>query len=165
MTTPARQWITPITLGTFIVSAVTGGLLLFHVKIGFISWSHEWLSLAFVAGVIIHCLINFKPLKNFVTRPKGAVIVATFVLLTVFSTLPLVENGDHGDSHSPTGKMFTAMGNLPLATVAEATGHTQNEVVAILTANNIVITGETQTLAELAGQNHTRPAELVKLIL
>ncbi len=171
----ARQWITPIALGSFIVSAVTGILLIFHIKSGFIIWSHEWLSLVFVAGGVLHALINFKPLKTSVVRIKGAVIVVAFIAVTgvaLFSQGQAVTGGSHGGGRggfagggSPVGKMFVAMGNLPISTLAEATGHTQDELVATLASNHIAVTSQSQTLAELASQNGTQSADLLKLVL
>ncbi len=172
----ARQWITPITLGSFIVSAVTGILLIFHIRSSFINWSHEWLSLVFVVGALVHCLINYKPLKTSVVRFKGAVIVAAFVAVAGVAMFTQEQSGTGGyNGHrnhggysavpAETGKMYVAMGNLPLETLAVATGHTQDEVVEVLASQHITVSSQTQTLAELASQNGTQSADLLKLVL
>ncbi len=170
-----RQWITPLTMGTFIVSAVTGILLLFHIKSGFIIWSHEWISLAFVIGTIIHCVINFTPLKYAVVRPKGAVIVMVFIAITAIALM--TQGQEKGDFHGHGGrggytnnteetiKMTVAMSNLPLNTLATATGHTLIEVSDALANANIIIESQSQTLTELAGINGSNPQDLLKLVL
>ena len=173
----ARQWITPLTMGTFIVSAVTGILLMFHIKSSFIFWSHEWISLAFVIGVIIHCVINFTPLKYAIVRPKGAIIVIAFVAITTIALFTQGQGGDqfhrHGggrDGYSSTipqetTKMTVVMINLPLNTLAAATGHTLIEISDALANANIIIENQSQTLMELASHNGSNPEELLNLIL
>ncbi len=172
-----RQWITPLTMGTFIVSAVTGILLMFHIKSSFIFWNHEWISLVFVIGVIIHCVINLTPLKYAITRLKGAVIVSAFVAITIIALFTQGQGGDEFHRHGggrgsysqnmpqETTKMTVAMSNLPLNTLAAATGHTLIEVSDALANANIIIENQSQTLMELASHNGLNPQELLKLIL
>ena len=46
-----REWATPITIGAFLLSAVTGVLLFFHLDSGLNKLAHEWLSWVLLAAV------------------------------------------------------------------------------------------------------------------
>lgn len=170
-----RQWVTPIILGSFIVSGVTGVMLFFKMKIGFVPIVHEWLSWVFIIGAIVHCLLNLKPLKGSLFRPTGAIIVILFLVVTIAS--PMFEGKAEGQDghHRPPpqqqqidpaiAKMETAMGNLPLTALAQATGRSSDEVVDLLASKNIVVEDQTQTLIELASQSRSQVPDLLKLVL
>ena len=46
-----REWVTPIAAGGFLISAVTGVLMFFHLDTGLNKVAHEWLSWVFLGGV------------------------------------------------------------------------------------------------------------------
>jgi hypothetical protein len=48
----SRSVVTPATLVLFVVSTVTGIMLLVHWKAGLVRFSHEWLSVGFSAIAI-----------------------------------------------------------------------------------------------------------------
>lgn len=89
-----RNWVTPLTAGAFILSALTGILLFFKVHYGLIKWSHEWLSWFLVIGVVLHVALNYRPLIRTLVRPVGKAILVLFALLLAVSFLP-IENRHH----------------------------------------------------------------------
>ena len=64
-----RSWATPIAAGAFLLSAVTGVLIFFHVDSGLNKAAHEWLSWLLLGGVVLHVLANLGGFKrHFATR-------------------------------------------------------------------------------------------------
>jgi hypothetical protein len=47
-----RERVTPIAAGAFLLSAITGVLIFFHVDSGLSKLAHEWLSWALLGGVV-----------------------------------------------------------------------------------------------------------------
>ncbi|MEZ5476590.1 MAG: DUF4405 domain-containing protein [Thiolinea sp.] len=64
-----RNWATPITIGSFIISAITGVLIFFHINIGLVKPAHEWLSWFMILGVAMHLVINWRALKTTCANP------------------------------------------------------------------------------------------------
>jgi hypothetical protein len=48
-----RQWIAPLTMGAFLLSAATGALMFFHLDSGLNKAAQEWLSWALLGGVAL----------------------------------------------------------------------------------------------------------------
>jgi cytochrome b561 len=50
----AREWATPLTIGSFGLMATTGILMFFHLDSGLNKTAHEWLGWVMVAVVAAH---------------------------------------------------------------------------------------------------------------
>jgi hypothetical protein len=75
------RWATPLTLGLFLVSAISGVALFFHVQQGLFHGMHEWLSLVLLAPFLLHVQRNWAPLLSYLRRralwaPLGLSLVA-----------------------------------------------------------------------------------------
>ena len=66
-----RPWITPVVIGAFTLSAVTGVLMFFHLDSGLNKTAHEWLSWAMVIGVVLLAL-TFSPCAVSTTQRSRA---------------------------------------------------------------------------------------------
>ena len=77
--TTQRPWITPVVIGAFLLSAVTGVLMFFHLDSGLNKTAHEWLSWAMVIGVTLHLLLNVTAFKRYFTQTTGRVVIGLFV--------------------------------------------------------------------------------------
>jgi cytochrome b561 len=65
-----REWATPLTIGSFLVIAVTGVLMFFHLDSGLNKLAHEWLAWAMLAAVGLHAAVHFKSFSRYFTRPR-----------------------------------------------------------------------------------------------
>ena len=81
----SRAWATRITIGAFLLMAVTGILMFFHWDIGLNKLAHEWLGWAMVVGVMAHVLANWPAFAKHFSKPLGKAIMAIFALLLVGS--------------------------------------------------------------------------------
>ena len=62
------RWATPLTLGLFAVSAVSGVALFLHTAQGVFHEMHEWLSMVLLLPFVLHVWRNWTPLVNYVKR-------------------------------------------------------------------------------------------------
>ena len=111
-----REWITPITTGAFLLTAVTGVLLFFHADTGLNKAVHEWLSWIFLAGAVLHLIVNFTAFKKYLTQRRGQVLLGVFVLILALSFAPV---GGHHDHKPPFVPPIEALARAPLTTLAQ----------------------------------------------
>jgi hypothetical protein len=121
-----REWITPLTAGAFLLVAVTGVLMFFHVDRGLNKVAHEWLGWALVAAVALHVTTNARALRKHLEKRPGQVLVALFVLLlgASFFSAP----GEEGGGGPPFAAPVGALAGAPMATLADVAGLTEDEV-------------------------------------
>lgn len=79
---------------TFLISGVTGVLLLFHIKSGGIKFLHEWISVAFLVLCVLHLIINWKIFAAFMKRGP---VIASLVGVCLLSGLLLLGGQGQGN--------------------------------------------------------------------
>ena len=111
MSTPSatRNWLSPAAALCFLVVAVTGVLMFFHVRLPAIRFLHELLSLVLVVVGTWHIALNFKRLLIYlatrtakITLGVGLLICSALVVLGVFHDQH--EGRDRGDRGAPMGE-------------------------------------------------------------
>jgi Domain of unknown function (DUF4405) len=115
---PIRKWVTPLTMGTFLLTVGTGLGLFFEVNWGFVKPIHEWLSLAFVAGGALHAVDHWKGISKHWSGWWGKSFVIAFALILGFSFLPLGKK----EPWPSMQKMTDALGNASVQEVAKLAG-------------------------------------------
>jgi phosphotransferase system glucose/maltose/N-acetylglucosamine-specific IIC component len=83
-----KSWLTPVTTLVFLVTALSGILLLFHVRSGFLMTLHEWMGFFFVLAGILHMICNWNSLKkHFVVKTAiiPFAVILSFVLIVTFT--------------------------------------------------------------------------------
>ncbi len=68
-----KNWATPLAVGAFTISAVTGLLIFFDLELGIVEPVHKWLSWLLVTGVILHLISNWKQFTGYFSK-KPAVV-------------------------------------------------------------------------------------------
>lgn len=140
-----RTWSTPLTIGSFILMAVTGVLMFFDVVPGYLSFAHEWFSWFFLIGAGGHIAVNFRPFKKHLQSNWGRANVAIFVIVLVVSTFSF------GRITAPQLKwpIFNALKEAPLSALADVTHSHPVALLEQLKAHGITATSD-QTVKELA---------------
>ena len=158
--TMTRDVVTPVTIVTFVVSTVTGVMLLLHWNTGLVRFSHEWLSMAFSAIALWHLVKNWRAFLGYLKRYAAkAAFVATIVASVVFTGM----TGTTGGGSVNPGAVFGALSGATLEAAAPALGLTPDKAVEVLKTANIDATpGETLTaIGERAGKNGAAVASLL----
>jgi hypothetical protein len=150
MTILDRQWATPLTAGLFLLMAVTGGLMFFHLDTGLNKAAHEWLGWALVAGAIAHAAVNWGPLKRHLsTRGIGQGIVLACAVVLALSFVSL--GGSGGGELPPPVRAMKAVAAAPLSQVAPLTGKPVAQLRADLAARGIVLASDEASIDSATG--------------
>lgn len=144
---PHRPWITPVVIGVFGLSAVTGVLMFFHLDSGLNKTAHEWLSWAMVIGVSLHVLLNLPAFKRYFTQTTGRVVIGLFALVLALSFIPAGGSGGEPGFAPPV----RALAKAPITVLAQVAGTSTDEVKAKLQAQGLTVTSDQQSVADLVG--------------
>ncbi|WP_026381485.1 DUF4405 domain-containing protein [Afifella pfennigii] len=154
----ARNIVTPVMIVLFVVSSVTGVMLLFHWYGGLVRFSHEWLSIAFIALGGWHLVRNWKP---FTLYWKRSAAVAAFAVSLAASVLITGMTGT--SSNVSPGAVFRAVTSASLEDAAPAFGLTPEKAVEVLKGAAIAAeSGETlNAIGARAGRSGAEVASLL----
>ena len=155
-----RKWATPITMGAFLLSGVTGILMFFHLDMGLNKAAHEWLGWALVGGVGLHLLANHRAFTNYFKQTRAVAIVATFAVILGLSFAPL--GGESGESS--VAAVMGGLGQAQVEQVIALTGESTEAGLARLNAAGIEAK-QGQTIADLAGGDKHQQATILSTIL
>ena len=153
-----RQFATPVTIGAFVLSAVTGGVMFFHLDTGLNKAAHEWLSWALVAGVLAHLAVNYRAFKGYLKRPLARGVMAGFAVVLATSFLPLA-----GPSGSPVPVVMQGLSKAPVVKVIALTGEEEPLVLSRLEAAGFEADPQ-QTIASLSGGDRGAEGKILKAI-
>lgn len=83
------RYATAATIATFLVVAITGVLLFYHIGGPYLRTAHDWLGMAFVVAAIFHVVRNWNGCVKLLKQPRTQV-----VLLLVAATTAACVLGD-----------------------------------------------------------------------
>lgn len=145
---PHRPWITPVVIGAFFLSAVTGVLMFFHLDSGLNKTAHEWLSWAMVIGVSLHVLLNMPAFMRYFTQTPGRVVMGLFAVVLALSFIPA---GGSGGSEPGFAPPVRALAKAPITVLAQVAGTSTEDMKARLQATGLTVTSDQQSVADLVG--------------
>ena len=158
--TMTRDVVPPVTIVTFVVSTVTGIMLLLHWNAGLVRFSHEWLSVVFSAIALWHLVKNWRAFMGYLKRHAAqAAFVTSIVVSVVFTGM----TGTTGGGGANPGAVFGALSAARLEAAAPALGMTPDKAVEVLKAANIeAAPDETLTaIGERAGRTGASVASML----
>lgn len=148
--TAQRPWITPLVIGAFGLSAVTGVLMFFHLDSGLNKTAHEWLSWAMIIGVGLHALLHMPAFKRYFTQTAGREVIGVFALVLALSFIPAGGSGASDPSFAPPVR---ALAKAPITVLAQVAGTSTDDVKAKLQAQGLTVTSDQQSVADLVGSD------------
>jgi hypothetical protein len=165
-----RSWVTPITIGSFLVLGLTGLLMFFKVRGGLIVIAHEWLSPIFVCGGCLHIWLNWGAVRANLSRTRGIVIVGFFAALLAVSVAPFEEAGEiaweHGHGREAIGQAAAELLlETRVSTISELTGRSPQQLRDSLGHLGVRVTSDDMALADVAAQNHINPVRVLVAVL
>ena len=156
-----REWITPFSAGMFLISAVTGVMLFFHLGVGLTHGVHEWISWALLAGVALHLAVNFAAIKKFLLNARGLAILSCCCVVLLFSSF----SSGGGKGGSATGVMVDRLTGVPLTTLAQVAGVEVEQLRARLSEAGLTWQSDEQSLRDLVGGDRGRLMHLLGELL
>ena len=161
MTTTLKSWATPLAIGAFTISTVTGLLIFFDIEIGMIEPVHKWLSWLLVAGVLFHVVANWNQFSGYFSKKPALVIIGAALLVTTLSMLPQFGDEKKENPGKVVGQLLEASS---LETVALVVRSTPAQLIAKLAGNGIVVSDQSLTIKQIALNNKKSPRELLGFI-
>lgn len=157
-----RPWITPVVMGAFLLSAVTGVLMFFHLDSGPNKTAHEWLSWAMVIGVGLHVLLNMPAFKRYLKQTTGRVVIGAFALVLALSFIPA---GGSSGSEPGFAPPVRALAKAPISVLAQVAGTSTDDVRAKLQAQGLTVTSDQQSVADLVGPDLRKQIGTISKVL
>ncbi len=160
-----REWATPVTIGAFLISGLTGVLIFFHINFGLIRGAHEWLSWFLVLGVIFHVWLNWKAFARYFSKRMGVGIMALFAVLTIISLIPFGgSSGPNRRGGPPFAKAANALAEAPLTTVALVAKQEPADLLNKLKAQGLNVTSDQQTIKAIAESNKKNEMQILGML-
>lgn len=157
-----RKWATPLTMGTFLLTAGTGLGLFFEVEWGLVKPIHEWLSLTLVAGGLLHVWDHRNSVLKHLSGTWGKAFLAGGAAILIASLIPF---GGAKETHLSSRDLGETLERIPLAQLAQARDLPVDSLVARLSAAGVPNASPTSTLAQLtAGDRHLRMQALAAVV-
>lgn len=156
-----RTFASPLMIAAFLAVAVTGILMLLGYREGLVTPVHEWSSLIFVLGAVLHIAIHWKPTLAHVKRPLGAALLALFLLITMIAVIPQGQGSGGNPGHKSIGLMLDA----DLATLARLTKTSEQVLLMRLNANGFSAPTPTSTVRQIAASAQRNPMKVLNVLL
>jgi hypothetical protein len=165
-----RAWVTPVTIGSFLLLGVTGLLMFFKARGGLVVVAREWLSPIFVVGARLHIWLNWGPVRASLSRARGIIIVGLFAALLAFSIAPFKAVDEiareHGHGQDVVARRAAELLlESRISTVAELTGRTPQQLRDGLGRRGMRSTTGDVTLADAAQRSQVSPVRALDAVL
>ncbi|WP_417271011.1 DUF4405 domain-containing protein [Celeribacter sp.] len=144
-----RKFATPLTVGTFLVTGVTGTLWYFHIVTDAGRWLHEIIGLVMMGAVALHLILNWRAFLTYFKRPIALVLMIGFLAMTIGGYV-IPESETEG---GPRGGVAAIMmfGEKDLATLAPVFGVDADGLTSKMIAAGYEDATATSTVIDLVG--------------
>lgn len=149
------RFATPLTTGLFLVSAVSGVALFFHLASPVFHSMHEWLSLVLLAPFVLHITRNWKSLVGYGRR--GTLLVPVVAALLV--AVPFAWSGLTGPVRGPASRLLPFMTHARLSDLAPVLKTTPDALVTALRNHGFDARSADDTLTAVARASGKDAAE------
>ncbi len=157
-----HRFSTPLTVGFFAVSAISGTALFFHLGEGIFHEMHEWLSMVLLAPIALHLWKNWGPLVAYARRGTLLLPVAAALLLAgAFAVPGRDDDGPGGHDGRPGGRAVQLMIEAPLSDLAPVLKTTPDALAASLRQRGYTVNSPADSLHAVASTAGVPAAEIL----
>ena len=163
-----KSWATPLAVGAFIISGITGLLIFFEIELGIIEPVHKWLSWLFVAGVVLHLASNWKQFTGYFSKKPAIGIIGAALIVTITSMLPIFGEEKEGktEEREKSGKIAVQLlESSSLETIALVAKTTPKLLVEQLEKSGIIVKDPSLTIQQIANSNGKNEKSVLGTIL
>lgn len=154
-----QKYATQVTAALFLIVAVTGVLMFFHLLKAEVEGIHEWLGLGFALAATLHLLRNRRPFALMLAQPRARALILVVAVASV-GVIALSPPKGPNPFRQATQRVMAA----PLADVAPVMGITTAEAVARLQAAGIANAAPEKSIDALARDHGKHPAMLLGVL-
>jgi len=145
-----NRYATPLTLGLFAVSTISGVALFFHIGQAYFHGMHEWLSMLLLVPFALHMWKNWTPMVNYVKRRTLWWPVAASLVAGIAFAVPALTATNTGGG-SPF-RAVQAMTRAPLGDIAPVLKTNPDALVAELQKRGYAVGSAADTLEAVAAK-------------
>ena len=154
-----RKWSTPIVIGSGMFVAISGALMFFGIH-NPIELAHEWVGMAFAAGIVFHILNHWPAFNNYFTQKQSLNIIGTLGI----SAFVLIGASMASTVGSPVEGMIQSYVSSPLTEVAPLLDQETNGVMAKIESAGFSVKDANMSIKQIAAANNTDPKTLINAL-
>lgn len=158
-----RRLATPFVIISFLAVGFTGCCLLLGIRTGFVNQLHEWSSLAFVAGSVLHIVVHRGPTLAQLRKPLVAVLAVCALAVSILAVLPI--GSPRAGGRQVIGRLLDTALDSNLGTIAVMTRQPEDVVFDRLSRAGFGSLEPGATLREIARANHKDPMDTLAAVL
>lgn len=152
-----REYATSLTAVTFLLIAVSGVMMYFHLLDNYVKEMHEIVGLIFVGAVVLHLVANWGAMKNYF--PKGVFrAMAAAMVVVAIGFVATAESGKNAK-----GQIIEAVFKAPIEQSFPLLGNDVAAGTEKLAKAGIQI-NQAKTIEEIAQANHKPPFAIVGVL-
>ncbi|MFZ6664205.1 DUF4405 domain-containing protein [Peijinzhouia sedimentorum] len=153
-----RDIVTPYLGMVFVVVALSGILMFFHLLDDYTNVVHEFLGLTFAFYAILHIITNWKSFENYGKKRK----LFFPSILILFISISLVVIGKVKGNLER--ELLERVTQAPVCYSFKTLGVEYNQAKETLLQHNIAIKDSLQSIQEISVANNKSPEEVIELI-
>ncbi len=159
-----RKWATPLTIGTFAMSAISGAMIFFHLNSPLIKVVHKWGSWLLVIGGLFHVLGSWQSFIGYFSRPAVKTVMVVFALVIAMFFFSLGGRTEGHGKRLPPALLSRALPEASFATVAGIARHQPDRLIEELASQGINISDKEKSIREIARENNREDVEILNAI-
>lgn len=156
-----KKWVTPLVTGSFLLVAITGILMFFHIDTGLNKVAHEWLGLIMVLGAVLHIVVNLKSFNQMFGNTMGKTIVGAFVLVLGLSFINLGGEG----KEKPFMSSVEVLAKASIADLSQVSHIDKQVLLDRLKAKGVAISDDTKSIKDVVGDDARMQMEVLNDVL
>lgn len=158
-TSKKREIATSFTTLTFLVIAISGVMMFFHIFGMEVTALHNILGLVFVVAGVSHVIMNFKAMKNYFSKK---IFISASLIVTIISAGLIYASSTQGKN--PKEVLFNKVFSAPNTTSFALLSNSYEEAIKKLKEQNINII-QNNTIEAIAKANNVSPFKIIKIIV
>ncbi len=158
-----NKYATILTITSFVIIAVSGVLIFFHIGEQYLKGMHEWIGMAFVIFSILHAIRHLKPVATYFKKRRTHVITA--LSMVVAAAFIIGAGLGDGKGGHPFGRFAKASTNAPITSIAQVTNIPAETIINRFENAGIKGTGPNQSLKEISSSSGQNVVELYHIML
>jgi len=159
-----RKWATPVTIGAFALSAISGIMMFFHLNSTLVKVIHEWGSCFLVIAGLFHVAGSWQAFVRYFSRPAARAIMAVFALLIIAFFLPTGGLAEGNGKKLPPALLSRALPEASFSTIAKIAQHQPEELMKELELKGIVVTDKEEAIHKITVRNNKQDVDILKAI-
>lgn len=159
-----QKWATPLTIGAFALSAISGIMMFFHLNSVLVKVIHEWGSWVLVIGAIFHIVGSWQAFIQYFSSPYARAIMTFFALLIIAFFIPSGGLAEGKGKKLPPALLSRALPEASFSTVATIAQHQPEELAKELELKGIVVKDQEEAIHKIALRNNKQDVDILNAI-